>query len=174
MSDLIRKYLLDAILAEKAFEGRLLAFSRVGDDDEVQLVFAEHANETRTQIERLQARLAIVGGNDSTKQSIGAEFVSLAPSIAEIGHTPEEQLVQNLITAYCVETGECAIYEALAISARAAGDDETEALAREIQAEELRAAEKIFHFLPSRSKIAFNVLTAGELDPAVETKVGIA
>jgi ferritin-like metal-binding protein YciE len=97
----------------------------------------------------------------------------LATSIAEIGHTPEEQLVQNLITAYCVETGECAMYEALAVSARTAGDSETEALAREIQAEEVRAAEKIFRFLPSRSKIAFNVLTAGELDPAVETKVGI-
>jgi ferritin-like metal-binding protein YciE len=173
MSDLIRKYLLDAISAEKAFEQRLLDFSRVGDDNEVQLVFAEHASETRSQLARLQAWLAVLGSDEPAGKSMGAEFLSLAPSIAEIGHTPEEQLVQNLITAYCVEMGECAMYEALAVSARAAGDANTEALAREIQAEELRAAERIFRFLPTRSKIAFNVLTAGELDPAVETKVGM-
>jgi len=66
------------------------------------------------------------------------------------------------------------MYEALAHVAREAGDALTEALAREIQEQEQRAAEKIFHFLPSRSKIAFNVLTADEVDdPAVATKAGI-
>ncbi len=82
----------------------------------------------------------------------------------------EGKLVQNLITALCVETGEMAMYEALASVAAAAGDGTTELLAREIQAEEQRTAEKLFHFLPTRSKIAFNVLTAGEVDPSVETK----
>jgi ferritin-like metal-binding protein YciE len=173
MSELLSKYLLDAITAEKAFEERLLAFSRQGDDEEVQATFAEHARETSLQREKLQARLTALGGSESQGKSAAAEFLSLAPSIPDVGHSPEEQLVQNLITAYTVETGECAMYQALAIAAQTAGDVATEALAREIQAEEVRAAEKIFRFLPTRSKIAFNVLTAGELDPAVETKVGI-
>jgi ferritin-like metal-binding protein YciE len=164
MSELIKTYLLDAITAEKAFAERLLAFSREGDDEEVQLTFAEHARETLSQIERLQRRLAFFGVKESRSEDLADVFVDLAP---------QTQLVQTLITAYTIEAGECAMYEALAVTARAANDIETEALAREIQAEEMRTAEKIFRFLPSRSKIAFNVLTAGELDPAVETKVGM-
>jgi hypothetical protein len=52
----------------------------------------------------------------------------------------------------------------------AAGDPETERLAREIQSEERQAAELIFRFIPSRSKIAFNLVTPHEIDPAIDTK----
>lgn len=172
-TEIIRQYLEDAAAAEKDFEGRLRTFATEGDDQEVQFVFAGHADETRSQFDRLLSRLTALGGSESRAKSGSAKFFSLAPSISEIGHTPEERLVQNLITAYCVETGECAMYEALATVAKAAGDAVTETLAREIQAEEARTAEKVFQFLPSRSKIAFNVLTADEIDPAVETKVGM-
>jgi ferritin-like metal-binding protein YciE len=95
---------------------------------------------------------------------------SSAPKIAQATHKPEERIVQNLITAFCVENGERAMYEALATTARIAGDGATERLAREIAAEGTATAEKIWHFLPSRSKIAFNVLTAGEIDPSVDTR----
>ncbi len=172
-SELISQYLIDALAAEKAFEERLRSFAQEGDDDEVQLTFAEHAEETRLQLDRLTNRLASLGAAKSSAKSGLASFLTLAPAIAQSGHIVEERLVQNLITAFCVETGECAMYEALALAAHAAGDRETEALAREIQAEERRAADRIFHFLPSRSKIAFNVLTADEIDPAVETRAGM-
>ena len=172
-TELICQYLVDAIAAEKAFEERLRSFAQEGDDDEVQLTFAEHAEATRLQIDRLAKRLAGLGEEKSSAKSGLASFLALAPAIAQAGHIVEERLVQNLITAFCVETGECAMYEALALVAHAAGDHVTEGLAREIQAEEQRTADKIFHFLPSRSKIAFNVLTADEIDPAVETKVGM-
>jgi hypothetical protein len=44
-------------------------------------------------------------------------------------------------------------------------------LAREIQDEERGTAEKLWSFIPSRAKIAFNLLTAGEMDPSVDTKM---
>jgi ferritin-like metal-binding protein YciE len=72
--------------------------------------------------------------------------------------------------AFTVENSEYAMYEALAAAAEAAGDTTTETLAREIQAEEKQTAEKIWRFIPSRAKIAFNLLTAAETDPAVNTK----
>lgn len=63
------------------------------------------------------------------------------------------------------------MYEALASVAHATGDQTTESLAREIQAEEHRAADRVWSFIPSRSKIAFNGLTAWEMDPSVDTRM---
>lgn len=170
---ILREYLENAIAAVEAFAKRLREFATEGDDQEAQLAFADHADESSLITDRLKARLAELGGSPSRGKSALAVFLQVAPSVAKAGHTAEERLVQNLITAYCVEAGECAMYEALAATANAAGDTATESLAREAQAQEQRAAEKLFHFLPTRSKIAFNVLTADEIDPAVETKVGI-
>lgn len=172
--ELICEYLKEAIEAEKAFENRLRVFAAEGDDVDVQLVFSEHANETRAQRERLIARLAELGAVESPDNKRLSGLMNLAPNIADTGDGPEGRLVQNLISAYCMETGQCAMYQALAVTAHAAGDTTTENLAREIQAQERAVAEKLFHFLPTRSKIAFNVLTANEVDPAVETKAGFA
>jgi ferritin-like metal-binding protein YciE len=72
--------------------------------------------------------------------------------------------------AFAAENSEYAMYEALAAAAEAAGDSVTETLAREIQATEKQAAEKIWRFVPSRAKIAFNLLTASETDPSVNTR----
>lgn len=169
-TDLIRRYLDDAIAAEKSFETQLRGFAQEGDDAEVQAVFQRHAEETRVQYERLTARLEALGGTSSTAKSVLAHLLSLSPRAAQAGHTQEERLAQNLITAFAVEKSECAMYEALANVAAAAGDVSTEALAREIQAQESETADKMWRFIPTRSKIAFNMLTAGEIDPAIETK----
>jgi ferritin-like metal-binding protein YciE len=173
-ADLIRRYLIDVIAAEKTFEQHLRSIAAEGDDAEVQLAFIQHAEETRSQYDRLKSRLEAIGGEASEAKHDFASLLDLAPRIAQAGGPAEEHLIQNLITAFSLETGECAMYEALAHVARASGDEVTEQLAREIQAEEQRTAEKLFHFLPTRSKIAFNVLTPHEIDPAVETKAGFA
>ena len=170
--DLVRRYVEDAIAAEKSFEAQLRGFATDGDDDEVKAAFAAHAEETRIQHERLAARLIELGGNTSTAKSILAHVLAQAPKAAQAGHIQEERTVQNLIMAYSVEASECSMYEALAALAAAAGDVTTAALAREIQQEEKRTAEKLYHFIPTRSIIAYNMLTTGEVDPAVETKVG--
>jgi ferritin-like metal-binding protein YciE len=169
-SELIHHYLQEATAAEKAFEEQLRSFATEGDDEEVQSAFAEHADETRSQYDRLKTRLTALGAEESQTKSLLTSLPDSAPKFAQAGENIEERLVQNLITAFSVENAECAMYEALATIARADGDELTEKLAREIQAEEQRAAEKIFHFLPTRSKIAFNMLTLDEIDLAVETK----
>jgi hypothetical protein len=46
----------------------------------------------------------------------------------------------------------------------------TEELARESQEQERTTAERVWKFLPSRSKIAFNMLNLQEVDPSVETR----
>lgn len=169
-SDVMRRYLEDAIAAESSFESQLRAFSAEGDDEEVRGAFAEHADETRRQYYRLSARLEQLGGNPSNTKSMLAHLFSLTPRLAQASHRQEERTAQNLIMAFSVETGECAMYEALATVAEVAGDSVTQSLARDIQAQERRTAERIWRFIPSRAKIAFNVLTAGEIDPALATR----
>jgi ferritin-like metal-binding protein YciE len=170
-TEVVRRYLENAIAAEEASETQLREFAAHRDDDEVQSAFAAHAEQTRRQHERLSARLQELGGGTASKvKSILGHLFALTPQAVQATHTPEEGTAQNLITAFAVESGECAMYEAFATIAAAAGDPATEALAREIQAEERAAANQIAGFIPSRSKIALNMLTVSETDPAVETR----
>jgi ferritin-like metal-binding protein YciE len=168
--DLIKTYLSDAIAAEASFEAQLRDFATEGDDDDVKAVFASHAAETESQRQRLTQRLSELGAAPSMGKNLLARIFTLAPRAAQLGHIQEEQTLQNLMIAYTVESSEQAMYHALISVAEAAGDLKTAALARDIQAEETRTAEKLWHFLPTRSKIAYNMLTVQEIDPAVETK----
>ncbi len=167
-SEIILHYLQDAIIAEKSFEAQLRDFAQEGDDDEVQDAFEAHAGETGRQRERLTARLQELGGRALEGDSVLAA-VTLGGAKPPRSNVQEERTMHNLITAYTIGTAGYAVYEALAAAARAAGDGTTEKIARELQAEEVSAAEKAWRFLPSRSKVAFNMLTVSEVDPSVET-----
>lgn len=167
-ADLIRNYLEDAVASERASEAQLRGFASEGDDEDVQAAFDRHADETRSQQERLVERLQQMGGSVPAAVHTSAE--EMASQILQEGRIEEERTVRRLIVAFGAETNECAFYEAFATVAETAGDVATGTLARQIQAEEQRAAKKFFSFLSSRSKIAFNMLTPNELDPAVETK----
>lgn len=164
----IRRYLEDALAIEKGAEAQLRAFALEGDDDDVKQAFAAHAEESQIQSQRLAKRLEELGGNSH----VSAHNLASPPAMLQIGLASEERIVQNLIAAYTEEATECALYQVLIDVAHGAGDEATVNLARSIQAEAHRAADKFWGFIPSRSIIAYNILTIGEIDPAVETKVG--
>src|SRR5947208_1204862 len=145
--DVIKRYLEDAIAAEKSFETQLQGFSKEGDDPVAQSLFQQHAAETRRQYERLTARLEALGGSPSGAKSLLAHIFGLTPKTAQIGHEKEERTTQNLMMAFAVESSEMAMYEALITVAEAAGDTDTAALAQEIQAEEKATADKVWKLL---------------------------
>src|SRR3954469_16407079 len=153
--DLIRAYLQDAIAAEKNFETQLRAFAQEGDDPVAQAMFAAHADETRLQYSKLEARLEAIGGRSSAIKTMLAHMIGMMPKAAQIGHEKEERTVQNLMMAYTVENAEVAMYESLATVAQAAGDFGTEQLARTIQQEERETAEKVWRHLPVATREAF-------------------
>ncbi len=165
--EVIRDSLQEAATAAASLASQLRAFSKEGDDEEVQSMFALHADKTGTQHGRLAGRLEQLGGS-AVGENGGSG--SLAPEPAQSAHLPEEHIARNLIAAFSLEHGALARYEALAAIAHAAGDTTTETLGREIQAEEKETAEIIWRLIPSRVKIAFNMLTVGELDPSIETR----
>lgn len=158
-SEVIIRYLDDAIAAEKNFESQLRSFAKSGDQPEAKQLFEQHADETRRQHERLTARLEALGKSPSSMKSFMAHLFGMAPATAQIGHEPAEKNTQQLIIAYSVENAEIATYEAFATVCSAAGDAETERLVREIQAEERTTAEKVWNALPRSARDALHKVT---------------
>lgn len=169
--DVVRCCLEDVQAAENQCETYLRTFSRQGDDDEVQAVFASHADQARMRSERLNLRIVELRERkaSATKYSVGHILLS-TPKVAPVGHVPEEQIVKNLIAAYSIQKSGCAMYEVLSAVAGAASDESTRGLAHQFHDEQSQAVQQLWRLLPSRSKIAYNVLTMGEIDPSVATK----
>jgi ferritin-like metal-binding protein YciE len=161
--DVIRRYLQDAIAAEKSFEGQLRTFANETDQGPVQQLFAQHADETRRQHERLTARLEALGGGPSGVKSFLAGLFGFAPKVAQLGHDEAEKGTQDLIAAYAVEHSEIAMYEALVNAAAAAGDTQTEQLAREIQQEERLTAERVWNLIAPSARDSFLKVTSGNV-----------
>lgn len=158
-TDVIKRYLEDAIAAEKSFETQLEGMSKEGDNEAAKAAFSQHAQETKRQYERLTARLEALGGSTSAAKSFLAHVFGLSPKAAQIGHEKEERTSQNLMMAFAVENSECAMYEALATVADAAGDTQTASLARSIQAEEKATAEKVWKLIAPAASDAFTRVT---------------
>jgi ferritin-like metal-binding protein YciE len=160
-TEVVKRYLEDAIAAEKSFETQLQGLAKEGDNERAKSAFHQHAIETRSQIERLTSRLEALGGSPSTAKSVLAHIFNLAPKAAQIGYEKEERVTQNLIMAFAVENSECAMYESLAALADAAGDSDTANLARSIQAEEKATADKVWSLLAPTALEAY-FRTVGE------------
>ena len=82
MENPIRRYLEDAIAAEKSFETQLEGFAKEASLPEVQRMFQQHARETRTQYELLTSRLEALGGSTSSIKSFFAHLFNSAPKMA--------------------------------------------------------------------------------------------
>jgi ferritin-like metal-binding protein YciE len=164
--EVIKRYLQDAIAAERNFETQLKAFARNGEQTPVQNAFSEHAVETRRQYERLTARLEALGGTPSTVKTFLAHVFNFAPKTAQLGHEASEKNSQDLIIAFAIENSEIAMYEELAIVAQFAGDTETERLARAIQEEERAAARKVWSLIDDSCRQSFMKITSNPANVA--------
>ena len=159
IQDIIKRYLKDAIAAENSFESQLRGFAEEGDDMVVRQLFSQHAEETRTQIDRLTARLRDLGDSPSAMKSAMAHLFNFAPKAASMGHDEAERQTQNLMMAYAVENSEVAMYESMATVAEAIGDHTTATLARTIQKEEQQTAEKVWSMIAPSARRSLEKLT---------------
>jgi ferritin-like metal-binding protein YciE len=162
MENPIRRYLEDAIAAEKSFETQLRGFEEEASYSSAKDAFAVHAAETRQQYELLTARLKALGGEPSTLKSAMAHIFNMAPKAAQIGHADEERTTQNLMMAYSVENAEVAMYESIIIAAEAVNDAETSALAKRIQVQERATAGKVWKLIAPAAAEAFLRVSSSE------------
>ena len=143
-AEILQGYLEDIIAAEKSFETQLNGFAKESDYSPAEAAFSQHANETRTQYEKLTARLEELGGSASTTKGMLAKIFGVAPKIAQAGHEASERTTQDLMMGFAVENAEMAMYEVFCAAAADAGDHEAERIGLEIQKQEKETAEKLW------------------------------
>jgi len=158
--EVIIRYLEDAEAAERNFEDALATFGKAGEQNEVKNFFDFASKRAKTQHERLEARLRALGGSPSTAKSIMAHMLAFTPTLAQIGHEGAEKNTQHLIICVAAASAEMAMYESLASVASAAGDSETERLARELQVEEKDDYEKSWNLLKPSAVAAFQTVVS--------------
>ena len=163
--EIIKRHLDDAIITEKNFEAHLRGLLREGDHSDPQVFFKEHVAQSEKQRERLIALLQTLGGSPSAFKGLLVQLFSFSATPVEWAHQEEERNTQDLITAFAIEHGEIAMYEALATIASVVGDMETEKLARDIQEEERQAAAKVWSLLSATARLGFLKVTSGESVP---------
>jgi ferritin-like metal-binding protein YciE len=156
------RYLQDAIAAEKSFETQLLGFAEEVSRASARELFEEHAAETRAQYEGLTVRLEALGEKPSALKSFMAHVFNMSPKLAQLGHSPQERTTQDLMMAFSVENAEVAMYEALIMAAESTGDRETVELARQIQQQEKKTAEKVWSVIAPAAEEAFIEARAAE------------
>jgi ferritin-like metal-binding protein YciE len=132
----IIRYLQDSEAAERNFEDALASFSKMGSQRAVQNAFEQMSQVARTQHEQLRARIQTLGGEASTGKSALAHVLAFAPTMVQVGQAESEKNTQHLMIVIAAAAAEAGMYEALATAAKAAGDGETEQLARNLQQEE--------------------------------------
>jgi hypothetical protein len=169
---LTNRYLAAAARMEDVCGERLREFSSaVNDDDEVRGLFGKQAEDGLRRVEVVLTRLKERGGEPERQEEGLSSVFTLAPALFQPGDATEERLVQNLMVGYAAERGLCGLYELVGAASQLESDSDTTKLAAQLQAEHENSARELFHLLPSRSKIAFNMLTVSEVDPSVETKM---
>lgn len=156
--ELVLTYIQDAEAAERNFEHALTTFASTGEQNEIKHFFQIASKRAKTQHERLEARLKALGGAPSTAKSILAHLLAFGPTLAQLGHEPAEKNTQHLMICVAAASAEMAMYESLATVASAAGDVETERLARELQAEEKDDYEKSWKLLGPSALASFQTV----------------
>jgi ferritin-like metal-binding protein YciE len=156
---ILRRYLADAVAAERSSAERMEEMSGEGDHLAARQLFAQHQDQTLTQVERLRARLDALGGSPSEFKVAVAHLIALVPKLVRKGHDESEISTQNLVLGFALENEEVAMYEALAAIAAAAGDLQTEQLARDIQKEERHAAQMIWNLIAASARDAYGKIS---------------
>lgn len=144
----VKRYLEDAIAAEKGFEAQYESFAKEADEASLQELFRQQAAATKAQHDRLVEQLSNFGGTPSTTKGLLAQLFGLSPKIAQIGQNDTERTSQNLYIAFGIENSKLALYEALSTVAEAAGEDDVAALTRSLQSQQKDSIERIWKILP--------------------------
>lgn len=135
------KYLTDAHALEAQAIQLLERGPKLGGDPELERLYAEHLEETRTQQRLVRQCLDAHGASPSTLQDAGMRLGAL--NWGMFFQAQPDTPGKLAAFAYAFEGLEIAGYELLTRVAERAGDEETAAIARRIRDEEQAMAERV-------------------------------
>lgn len=155
------RYLQDAHAAEVGIEEALDGFAEETDDPQIKMIFAEHRLLTKSQADRLEARLQTLGARTSGGKGFATRMIAKAGELMNVAQDDYDRNTQHLVRAYATEHFERAMYEALHAYATAVGDVETATLARQIAAEEEETAQRLFGLIQQYAPMPLMGITGG-------------
>ncbi len=144
----VLRYLTDAHAAETGGLASLQDLANQATDPDVRAVVTEHISVTQSQIDRLHARIGVLGGHDAGGKNILNSVLAKGSNLVNAFHDTADKQTQDVIKAYSFEHFEVGTYTSLQAYASAVGDTETAQLAATIIQEETLAAEKLFRLIP--------------------------
>lgn len=158
--DRLIRYIQDAHASEVGIVTVLKDFISEVDNVQVKAVFQEHLAVTESQAQRLEQRLIALGSGASDGKGILNTLMGKASDVMHALHDTKDKTTQDLIKAYATEHLEIGMYESMYSYASAIGDTQTAQLAKQIQAEEQEAADKVFPLITMTAKAALANTTA--------------
>ena len=138
-----------------------------GDDEDVQKFFLQQADLASDEAEFF---LNYSGGEVDGTSDL-SELVTQIPLALATARISEERILQGIIAVFTALNAKRAAFAGLRQVALKTGVSDLARAAAKVEAQAEEASGRAWHFLPSRSKIAFNMLTLDEVDPAVDTKM---
>jgi hypothetical protein len=134
---------------------------QVEDDSEARALYTHLSAEAELHRNRLGSATGVVedAGAALSMQEGGTELIA------------EEAQLNHLIGISGVMGDIVGKAERLAVISSRAGDSKVRPIAEAIRNVLQTCSDQICKLIPSRSKIAFNMLTVSELDPSVDTKM---
>ena len=146
--DKIIRYLTDAHAAEIGGLGSLKDIAAEANDPAVLAVVQEHATQTQSQADRIEARLNVLGAKPNAAKTTLNTLIGKGSDLLNAFHDQEDKLTQDVIKAYALENFEVGAYTSLHAYATAVGDHETAQLAQTIMGEEQLAGERLLRLVP--------------------------
>lgn len=148
------RYLSDAHAAEEGGLSSLHDIAAEANDPDVRAAAAEHGTVTRSQADRLEARIHALGGGKVAGKSLVNTIIGKGSDLLNIFHDQEDKQTQDLIKAYALENFEVGMYTSLRAYANAIGDAETAYLAETLMHEEQLAGERFLRLIPQAAVAA--------------------
>jgi ferritin-like metal-binding protein YciE len=181
-TSIVERYLAEAHATETALITTLQAHISMTPGGSYRQLLERHLSETRRHAGAIERRLAALGaGSSPVTAAIGLVETVIGQALA-LGKGPidllrggsrEEKLLKNAKDECATEALEIATYDAIEAVARAAGDDETVALARTHRAEEERMLAGLREEIPGLATAAAGE-QAGPAEPAPSTNGHVA
>lgn len=138
------RYLQDAHAAQGGIEEALGSYKEDTDDAGLKTLFEGLATQTKSQAQRIEARITALGGDTSGGKNFLNSVLAKATELMNSGHDDYDKNTQNIIKAYTAAHGNRGMYESLIAWSSAVGDQETLNLGKQLQQENASSAEQIF------------------------------
>ncbi len=146
--DRIVRYLSDLHAAEIGGLQSLKDIAAETNDEAVRATVQEHAVQTQSQADRVEARLNALGAKSNSAKATLNTLIGKGSDLLNAFHDQEDKQTQDVIKAYALENFEIGAYTSLHAYASAVGDYETAQLAKTIMGEEQLAGERLLRLVP--------------------------